>query len=145
MTARPLLARPRRARDACSVAAPAVPPPARVLLANLDPMVRLGVTGVLGSDGLDVLTEEGTLGEIVARAAAFDPDAIVLGRDAAGDDLRRRVRAVAPRAKLLLLAPDESELDVFDPGRDSPRRIATAVSDALVSELNECKPPREGE
>jgi DNA-binding NarL/FixJ family response regulator len=116
-----------------------------VLLANLDPMVRLGVSGVLGSDGLDVLTEEGTLGEIVARAAAFDPDAIVLGRDAAGDDLRRRVRAVAPRAKLLLLAPDESELDVFDPGRDSPRRIATAVSDALVSELNECKPPREGE
>jgi hypothetical protein len=37
---------------------------------------------------------------------------------------------------VILWARDETEMEVFEPGSAAPRRVATAVPDALLSELS---------
>ena len=109
----------------------------RVLLGNLEPMMQLGMSRVLADGGVEVFCEEGELsGGIVAEARRLRPDAVVLGRDAGpGRQLGEQVRAAAPNAKVILWARDETEMEVFDPGSSTPRRIRTAVSEALLAEL----------
>jgi DNA-binding NarL/FixJ family response regulator len=98
-------------------------------------MVRLGMSRMLADDGVEVVEEEMPI-EIVAQAERLLPDAVVLRLDERGaSDLGERVRAVAPGAKVILMARDESEMRVFDPGSTRPRRIVAAGPDALVSEV----------
>lgn len=107
-----------------------------VLLGNLEPLVRLGMSRVLGDDGVDVVAEEGQAADVVAHVMRLHPDTVVLGLDGSGGrELGERVRAVAPDTKVILWMRDETEMEVFDPGSSSPRRIRTSVSGALRSEV----------
>lgn len=109
----------------------------RVLLGDLEPMVRLGMSRVLSDSGVEVLAEEERPGAVVEEARRLSPDAVVLALDgSAARALGEQVRAAAPRAKVILWARDETEMQVFDPGSSAPRLIYTAVSDALLSELS---------
>jgi len=108
----------------------------RALLGNLAPVVRLGITGVLQDGGLEVVGHGGRPDAIVEEARRLQPDAIVLGLDGYGSsELKERVRDAVPRAKLILWPRDETEMQVFDPGSSSPRRIAVSASHALLTEL----------
>jgi hypothetical protein len=79
----------------------------RVLLANLDPIVRLGLSRVLAEDQIDVLGDECDLAGIVLTARQARPDAIVVG----GVDpaLVEGLRAAAPDAKLIFFEQDEGQ------------------------------------
>ena len=108
----------------------------RVLLGNLEPMMRLGMRRVLSDGGIEVVSDESQVRGIVEEARRLLPDAVVLGRDAgSGRELGSQVRAVVPNAKVILWARDETEMEVFDPGSSTPRRIRTRVSESLLSEL----------
>src|SRR5438874_885749 len=103
-----------------------------VLLGNLEPLVRLGMTRAFSADGVDVVTEEGGPADVVAHVVRLRPDTVVLGLDGSdGRELGERVRAAAPSTKVILWTRDESELEVFDPGSTTPRRIRTSVAGAL--------------
>jgi DNA-binding NarL/FixJ family response regulator len=115
-----------------------------VLLGNLEPMVRLGMSRVLEGE-VDVVAEEGPDPDVVAHVKRLHPDTVVLGMD--GDpsrELGKRVRAAAPDTKVILWARDETEMEVFDPGSSAPRRIRSAGSGALRREVGAGKPRREG-
>jgi hypothetical protein len=91
---------------------------------------------LLADRGLEV-AEGAVSGAIVEDARRFRPDAIVLDLgDGTSKELRERVRAAAPGAKLILWARDETEMQIFDPGSAIPRWIGTAAPDALLSELS---------
>ena len=107
-----------------------------VLLGNLEPLVRLGMSRVLGGDGVDVVAEEGQPADVVAHVMRLHPDTVVLGLDnQEGRELGEQVRAAAPDTKVILWTRDETEMEVFDPGSSAPRRIRTSVSGALRSEV----------
>jgi hypothetical protein len=109
--------------------------PPRVLLGNLEPMLRLGMSRLLSERGLEV-AEESSPGDVAQAAAALEPDAIVLPLDAGESALvGRRARVAAPGAKLILWARDESEMHVYDAGHSEPRRVAAGTPDALLNEL----------
>jgi AmiR/NasT family two-component response regulator len=108
----------------------------RVLLGNLEPMMRLGVSRVLAEDDVDVVSEEESATAIVAEARRLRPDAVVLSlTQKRSRELGEEVRAAAPETTVILLARDESTMEILGPGGSEPRRIETAVSDALRSEL----------
>lgn len=116
-----------------------------VLLGNLEPMVRLGMSRVLEDEGVDVVAEEGPDPDVVAHVKRLHPDTVVLAMD--GDPSRalgERVREAAPDTKVILWARDETEMEVFDPGSSAPRRIRSAGSGALKREVGVGKPRREG-
>ena len=109
----------------------------RVLLGNLEPVMRLGMSRLLSDQGVEVIADGGDQqGGVVERATRLHPDAIVLDLDGAGaGELRAQTQAAAPRAKVILCARDETEMEVFDPGSSAPRRICGEVLDALLREL----------
>ena len=91
---------------------------------------------LLADGGVEVFGEEEQAGRVVEEAKRLLPDAVVVGRDGeSGRDLGEKVRAAAPNAKVILWARDETEMEVFDPGCSTPRRIRTGVSEALLTEL----------
>jgi DNA-binding NarL/FixJ family response regulator len=113
----------------------------RVLLAQLDPMVRVGLVGALADEGIDVVGEERDEDALLLTAEQAAPDAIVLGSDAPGAaELGDRLRAVAPNAKLILLPRDESGSEVLDPWSRTPRTMCSPVSEALLRELAPSRP-----
>ena len=115
--------------------APNVTPP-RVLLANLEPMTWVGMKRLLADGGIEVVEDEQPDGEVVAQVGRLRPDAVVLGFDGSASlELSRRVRAVAPTAKVILWTHDETSMEVFDPGSNSPRRIQLGVPAALLQEF----------
>lgn len=116
-----------------------------VLLDNLQPMLRLGMSRVLEGEGVDVVAEEGSAPDVVAHVKRLHPDAVVLGMDGGSSrELSDRVRAAAPDTKVILWARDETEMEVFDPGSSAPRRIRSAGSGALKREVGAGKPQPEG-
>jgi DNA-binding NarL/FixJ family response regulator len=104
----------------------------RVLLGDLEPMVRVGMTRVLLDGGADVLPEADGDG-VVDRAAAERPDVVVLAEWAFG--LGEAVRRAAPAAKVIVWSSDETSMTVYDPGAAAPRRVSSAAPEALVEEL----------
>ena len=111
--------------------------PQRVLVGDLEPMTRLGMARLLAEGGVEVVTGDRPQAGLVDEARGLGPDAIVLALDGdqASREVRERLAAVVPQAKVILWARDETEIQVFDPGSSAPRRIRTAISDALLSEL----------
>jgi DNA-binding NarL/FixJ family response regulator len=108
----------------------------RVLLAHLDPMVRVGLTRALADEGVQVLGDERDEAALLLTAGHALPDAIVLGSDGVGAaELGDRLRAAAPQAKLILLTRNESGSEVLDPWSRTPRAIRSPVSEALLDEL----------
>ncbi len=119
------------------------PRPPRVLLGNLAPMLRLGMSTLLVERGVEV-TEESRAAALPETAALVEPDAIVLPLDERAMDDVGRAQAAAPGAKLILWARDESEMHVYDAGRTVPRRVSAGTAGALLSELENDQRP-EGE
>jgi DNA-binding NarL/FixJ family response regulator len=107
-----------------------------VLLGNLEPMTRVGMKKWLADGGIDVVAEVDEPAEIVAESRRLAPDAVVLSLGGDGRTLGEQVRATAPEVTVILWARDETEMEVFEPGSAAPRRVATAVPDALLSELS---------
>jgi DNA-binding NarL/FixJ family response regulator len=108
----------------------------RVLLGNLEPMVRLGLSQVLEEEGIEVIGEEQRPQALVLMAGRLRPDAVVLDLgQVSSRQLSERVRSASPETKVILWARDEDVMEVLDPGSASPRRFYTAVPEELRSEL----------
>jgi DNA-binding NarL/FixJ family response regulator len=109
----------------------------RVLLGNLEPMVRLGMIDVLSEDGVEVVGEEERPQALVLMAGRLRPDAVVLDlHHGSSRELGDRVRTASPDTKVILWARDEDAMEVLDPGATTPRRFFTAVPEELRSELS---------
>jgi DNA-binding NarL/FixJ family response regulator len=92
------------------------------------------MTEVLAHGGIDVVSDDSRT--VVAEARRLSPDAVVIGRGVGeGPELSAQVRAAAPAAKVIVWARDETEMDVFEPGSATPRRVESGVPDALLTEL----------
>src|SRR5688572_5470120 len=109
----------------------------RVLLGNLEPMVRLGMIDVLADvDGVEVIGEEERPQALVLMAGRLRPDAVVLDLlQRSSRELSERVRTASPETKVILWARDEDAMEVLDPGSTTPRRIFAALPEELRSEL----------
>lgn len=124
------------------------PRPPRVLLGNLDPMARLGMSRLLAEDGVEVVERPDppdVQADIVEDARELHPDAVVL-RLENGETTRIRelVSGAVPGTKVILWARDETEMQVYDPGSSVPRRM-TAGPDALLDEIRHDTRARQGE
>jgi DNA-binding NarL/FixJ family response regulator len=111
--------------------------PTRVLLGNLEPLVRLGMHEVLEEqEGVEVVGHESRPRALVRLAGRLRPDAVVLDlRQLVSRELGERVRDVSPQTKVILWTRDEDEMEVLDPGASVPRRFFAAVPDELALEL----------
>jgi DNA-binding NarL/FixJ family response regulator len=95
-------------------------------------MVRLGMTDLLGEDGVEVIGAETRPQALLLLAGRLQPDAIVLDLgDAASRPLADRVRAAAPGATVVLWARDEDAVEILEPGADSPLRFEDDATDVL--------------
>lgn len=120
--------------------------PARVLLGDLEPMVRLGMVDVLAEDGIEVIGEEERPEALVLVAGRLRPDAVVLDLlQRSSRELADRVRNASPETKVVLWARDEHAMEVLDPGATAPRRFFVAVAEALRSELSDVRVSWTGE
>jgi DNA-binding NarL/FixJ family response regulator len=109
----------------------------RVLLGNLEPMVRLGMIDVLSEEGFAVIGEEQRPPALVLLAGRLQPDAVVLDLlHGSSRELGNRVRIASPGTKVILWARDEDAMEVLDPGATTPRRFFTAVTEELLTELS---------
>lgn len=109
----------------------------RVLLGNLEPMVRLGMIDVLQEEGIEVIGEEERPQALVLMAGRLQPDAVVLDLlDRSSRELGERVRTASPETKVVLWSRDEDVMEVLDPGSTTPRRYFAAVPEELRIELS---------
>ena len=109
----------------------------RVLLGNLEPMVRLGMVDVLAEEGVEVIGEEERPQALVLMAGRLRPDAVVLDLlEGSSRELGARVQTASPDTKVILWTRDEDAMEVLDPGATTPRRFFTAVPEELRSELS---------
>jgi DNA-binding NarL/FixJ family response regulator len=94
--------------------------PPRVLLGNLEPVGRLGMTAVLHEDGIEVIGEETRPAGLVLMAGHLRPDAVVLDHARpASRGLGDRVRAASPETTVVFWARDEDVMEVVDPASPS--------------------------
>jgi DNA-binding NarL/FixJ family response regulator len=115
-----------------------MPEPPRVLLGNLEPIVRLGMATVLGEDDVEVIGEEVRPAALVLLARHLRPDAVVL--DLGNTESRKlgeRVRTASPETTVVYWARDEELMEVVDPGASAhqPRRVFAPVPEELSSAL----------
>ena len=109
----------------------------RVLLGNLEPMIRLGMIEILSEDGVEVIGEEERPQALVLMAGRLRPDAVVLDLlHGSSRELCERVRTASPDTKVILWARDEDAMEVLDPGSTTPRRFFASVPEELRSELS---------
>ena len=108
----------------------------RVLLGNLEPIVLIGMTRVLGEAGADVIGHEQHPSQIVTQAGRLRPDVVVIGLDGIGSRrLGRRVRDVATDTKVILWARDETVMEVLDPGATDFRTVEEGLPEQLRNEM----------
>ena len=114
----------------------AMPLPPRVLLGNLEPVVRLGMARALEEQGCEVVGGD-TAGDVVSQAQLLRPDAVVLDLDhGSSQELVLLVQSASPRSKLILWTRDEDVMEVVDPGTSTPRLIVDGVTEELHRELS---------
>lgn len=107
-----------------------------MLLGNLEPLVRLGMTMVLEEDGIEIVGAEERPHALVLMAGRVAPDAVVLDLGQPGArELGDRVRLAAPDATVIFWTRDEELMEVLDPGASEPRRHRESVSEELRNEL----------
>jgi DNA-binding NarL/FixJ family response regulator len=103
---------------------------ARVLLGNLEPIVRLGMAVVLEENGIEVIGEEVRPQPLVLLAGRLRPDAVVLDlhhRDSR--ELAARLRAASPETTVVLWTRDEDVMEV------GARRIVSPTPEDLSAVL----------
>jgi DNA-binding NarL/FixJ family response regulator len=110
--------------------------PPRVLLGNLEPVVKLGMTAVLEEDGIEVIGEESRPAALVLMAGRLRPDAVVLDLEhTTSRELSERVRVASPETTVVFWTRDEDVMEVVAPGASEPRRVFTPAAEELRSEL----------
>lgn len=108
----------------------------RVLLGNLEPMVRLGMTSVLSESGIEIVGSEEQPKALVVMAGRLHPDAVVLDHaDAGSRDLGERVRVASPGTTVVFWTRDEEVMEIVAPGAAEPRRVADPEPGELCREL----------
>ena len=108
----------------------------RILLGRHDSILAVGLRRVLADDGLEVAGQEDEPRRLVARATSEQPDVVVLDlNDIGARDVAEDVRSASPRSKVVLLARDETLMEVLDPGADSARVVVVAGPQTLRNEL----------
>jgi DNA-binding NarL/FixJ family response regulator len=94
----------------------------RVLLGNLEPIVRLGMEAVLRENGAEIVDDA--------------PDAVVLDiADGSSSALAARIRRSSPEAIVVLWARDEEVMEVHAAGASEPRRVLSPDPDELCRAL----------
>jgi DNA-binding NarL/FixJ family response regulator len=107
-----------------------------VLLGNLEPVVRLGMTMVLEEGGVEIVGAEERPHALVLMAGRLQPDAVVLDLEQpVSRDLGGRVRLASPDTTVIFWTRDEEVMEVLDPGVAEPRRHHESVSEELRNEL----------
>ena len=118
----------------------------RVLLGKLEPILLVGLEEVLADDGFDVVGHALTPAAIVTEARRLQPDVVVLNLDSvAGETLGQEIQEVAPRAKVILWARDETVMEVLDPSSRDARLVAIDAGDDLRIELTNSRHPNRQE
>jgi DNA-binding NarL/FixJ family response regulator len=108
----------------------------RILLGRHDSILLVGLRRVLADEGIVVAGHEEEPERLVDRAAALQPDVVVLDlNDMAARDVADGVRRASPGSKVVLWARDETLLEVLDPGADAARVVVVAGPDTLRNEL----------
>ena len=116
-----------------------------MLLGNLEPIAMLGMSQLLQDGGIEVASDGGRPGLIVAEARRLSPHAVVLGRiDGGTGELSAQIRAAAPGAKVIVWERDETAIEIYEPGSTTSRRVDTDVRAALLTELGAVQPIAEG-
>lgn len=117
--------------------------PPRVLLGKLEPILLVGLEKVLADDGVDVVGHALTPTAIVTEARRLQPDVVVLNLDSVAGEtlLGQRIQDVAPRAKVILWARDETVMEVLDPSSRAPRLVPIDAGDDLRIELTNSRHP----
>jgi DNA-binding NarL/FixJ family response regulator len=111
-------------------------PHPRVLLGNLEPIVLIGMTRVLGEAGADVIGHESHPSQLVTQSGRLRPDVVVMGLDGAGSRrLGHRVRDASMDTKVILWARDETVMEVLDPDAADFRVVEEALPEQLRSEM----------
>lgn len=112
----------------------------RVLLGNLEPLVRMGMARALQDYGCELVGDPDGSADIVGQAEHLRPDAVVLDLDhGSTQELVLLVRSASPMSKVILWTRDEDVMEVVDPGTTSSRLIVVhPVSDELHRELSSC-------
>jgi DNA-binding NarL/FixJ family response regulator len=109
---------------------------ARVLLGNLEPIVRLGMAVVLEEDGIEVIGEEPRPQPLVLMAGRLRPDAVVLDlRHAASRRLGDRIRSASPATTVVFWDRDEDLMEIAGPDGGERRRVPAPARDDLRSAL----------
>ena len=110
--------------------------PPRILLGNLEPIMLVGLRGVLSEEGMDVVGQEQAHDQILEKAARLQPDVIVLDLDSPRrGTLTDGIRRVAPNAKVVFWARDETLMEVLDPSAIDARVVALTAPARLRVEL----------
>lgn len=109
----------------------------RVLLGNLEPIVLIGMSRVLGEAGADVIGHEQHPAQIVTQAGRLQPDVVVIGRDEGSRRLGHRVREASTDTKVILWARDETVMEVLDPDAADFRVVEEALPEQLRSEMGD--------
>ncbi|MBI2875010.1 MAG: response regulator transcription factor [Firmicutes bacterium] len=89
----------------------------RVMVVDDHPLFRKGLVELIGEQpDLEVVGEGGSCAEAVAKAEQLRPDVIIMDLrlpDATGIDATRRLLAVAPGIRVIMLTVSETDEDVF--------------------------------
>jgi hypothetical protein len=94
----------------------------RVLLGNLEPIVRLGMEAVLRENGAEIVDDA--------------PDAVVLDiAQQSSRALAARIRRASPEATVVFWARDEEVMEVLVSGAAHPRRVQSPAPDELCRAL----------
>ncbi len=109
----------------------------RVLLGNLEPLVRMKMTRALQDYGCELVGDPDGSADIVGQAEHLRPDAVVLDLDhGSTQELVLLVRTASPMSKVILWTRDEDVMEVVDPGASAPRYFVDPISDELHRELS---------
>ena len=107
----------------------------RVLLGNLEPVVRLGMAVVLGEEGIEVIGEEPRPQALLLLASRLRPDAVVLDLEhVESRELGERIRVTTPETTIVLWTRDEHVMEVVGPDGEL-RRIEAPAPDELRGEI----------
>src|SRR5687768_9254398 len=117
--------------------------PVRVLLADDHPVYRLGLSALLSSlNGFEVAGEAANGTEAVARAAALQPDVVVMDlqmHEMNGIEATRRIVKAQPNVALLVLTYSDEDHSVLDAVLAAPRGyvLKDAGMDAILRAIED--------
>ena len=107
-----------------------------VLLGNLGPIMRLGMTRVLSEQGCQVVGQEDRPSAIIGAAHRLRPDIVVLDLDnGSSRELAHLVRGASSETTVVLWAREE-DLMVLDPAPSTSRPVSAPIVERLRGELS---------